>query len=96
MDSLRRIGISTELSRSEFIAKFRYVSCSSRKQTNSLRICRNFLSVSLASDNSQLFSRRKIGGGKSVVQKHSDDIWTLVCSIKIKLAPSITKKWQTV
>ena len=34
--------------------------------------------------NSQLVTRRKVGGGKSVVEKHVEDVWLLVCSIKDK------------
>ena len=40
--------------------------------------------IDLAHMNSQLVTRKKVGSVKSVVEKHVEDIWSLVCSIKDK------------
>ena len=83
IDSLPRLGVSTELSHEEFSRRLRF--------TKDLEIAklRHFLFYDtevrdLVHKNSQLVTRRKVGGGESVVEKHVEDIFLLVCSIKDK------------
>ena len=49
-----------------------------------LSLFEDAISNNLAHMNSQLVTRRKVGGGKSVIEKHVEDVWLLVCSIKDK------------
>ena len=83
VDSLPRFGVSKELSHDEYSRRLRFA--------KDLDVAKLRLSLfedakvrDLVHKNSQLVMRRKVGGGKSVVEKHVEDIWLLVCSIKDK------------
>jgi len=83
MDSLPRFGVSKELSHEEFSRRLR---CAKDLEIATLRLSlfEDAKANNLVHMNSQLVARRKVGGGKSVVEKHVEDIWLLVCSIKNK------------
>ena len=83
MHSLPCFGVSKELSREEFSRRIR---CAGDREIAELRLSlfEDAIANNLAHTNSQLVTRRKVGGGKSVVEKHVEDIWLLVCSIKDK------------
>lgn len=84
MDSLPRFGVSKELSHEEFSRRLR---CANDLDIVKLRLSlfEDAKAIDLAHLNSQLVTRRKVGGGKSVVEKHAEGIWSLVCSIRIKI-----------
>ena len=83
MDSLLQLGVSKELSREEFLRSLR---CVNNQEIAKLRMSlfEDAKANCLTHHNNQLVTRRKVGGGKSVVEKHIEDIWLLVCSIKNK------------
>ena len=83
MDSLPRFGASKELSHDEFSRRLRFA-----KDLDIAKLRFSLFQDAKVRDfvhkNSQLVTRRKVGGRKSVVEKHVEDIWLLVCSIKDK------------
>ena len=83
MDFLVSHGINLEVSASEFERSINRRALS----TDSISSIRNDLFVEareagIVTAGDVLAARRKTNGGKSVKQKHLDDIWQLVCAIK--------------
>lgn len=68
MDSLPRFGVSKELSHEEFSRRLR---CAKDSEIATLRLSlfEDAKANNLAHMNIQLVARRKVGGGKSVVEK---------------------------
>ena len=88
MDSLPQFGVSKELSREEFS---RRLHCANDLDIAKLRLSlfEDAKAIDLAHLNSQQVTSRKVGSGKSVVEKHAEGIWSLVCSIRIKIVYSM-------
>ena len=79
MDALPRFGVSKELSHVEFT---RRLHCAKDLEIAKLSpsLFEDTKANGLAHSYSQLVTRKKVGGGKSAVEKHVEDIWLLVCS----------------
>ena len=79
---LSSFGVNSELSRDEFMRKMRCVN--SAEQMRSLRqlLFEDAVGRRLADDVDVLVMRKKTNAGKSVVEKHVEDVWTLSCAIE--------------
>lgn len=78
MEILPLFGISTELSREEFM---RHLCCdSARNQVQGLRASLFTVAVDkgLADTGDRLVGRKKVGGGKMVKEMYAEDTWTLL------------------
>ena len=77
MELLSSFGVYSELSRDEFVRRFRCEN--SAEQVRSLRqlLLSEAVRLSLADDGDVLVKRKKMNAGKSVVEKHSEDLWSL-------------------
>ena len=80
MELLPCFGVSKELSHEDLS---RRLSCAKDLKIAKLRLSlfEDVKANNLAHMNSQLVTRKKVGGGKSVVEKHVEDIWLLVCFV---------------
>ena len=78
MEILPLFGISTELSREEFMR--RLCRDSTRDQVQGLRASLFLAAVDkgLADTGDRLVGRKKVGGGKTAKEKYAEDTWTLV------------------
>ena len=76
MESFWRLGLSGELSRCEVIRKLR-----GRSSQQVCELVNKAVGKDLAKDGDKLVMRRKIGGGKTVKEKHMENIWALVGAI---------------
>lgn len=92
MEFLWRLGLSSELSRDEFVLK---LSGMSSPEVCDLRcVLFNYAVVKgLANMGATLVTRRKVGYGKTVKGKQVEGVWALVGSIKrCKSVPCILLK----
>ena len=81
MDILTHFAVSFELSRDQFI---RRLGSASTEHVRELRSTLFLEAVDLgfADCGDELVARRKVGGGKTVKDKHTEDIWELVGAIR--------------
>ena len=82
MDILPHFGVSSELSEEEFVR--RLVRGSTQDQVRDLRLALFLEAVEgdLADGGDKLVMRKKVGGGKTVKDKHAVDVWVLVGAIR--------------
>ena len=82
MELLQSFGVNSELSREEFMRRLRCEN--SVDQVRDLRqlLFVEAVSLNLANDGDVLVTRKKMNAGKSVVEKHTEDVWLLTCAIK--------------
>ena len=80
MDILPRLGVSCELSRAEFIRKLFLVNHEQVEQARE-SLFNAAVENGLADKGDALVKCKKCGVGKSVKEKHVEDIWTLVSSL---------------
>ena len=82
MEKLRTL-VNTELAKSEFVSTLTSTASSDQVIKNvRLALYDEARSKGLMDEGDQPVERRKSATGKMVREKHIDDIWCLVCSIK--------------
>ena len=82
MELLPSFGVNSELSRDKFVRRLRCEN--SAEQVQSLRqlLFLEAVRLNLVDDGDMLVTRKKMNPGKSVVKKHSEDVWSLSCAIR--------------
>ena len=82
MEFLPSFGVNSELSRDEFVRRLRCEN--SAEQVRSLRqlLFSEAVRLNLVDDGDVLVTKKKMNAGKSVVEKHSEDVWSLSCAIR--------------
>ena len=98
MNGLRDFGLSGELSKGEFERK---LSSKSPDEVKELRreLFEEAVMKGLTEEGDMLVMRRKVGVGKSVKNKHVEDVWSLVGTIQrceLGCPKGSAEKWQTV
>ena len=84
MESLSSFGVNLELSRQEFLRKLLRYSDEGRLVSLRDDLFASAVASGLADTGDALVTRRKVGGGNSLKEKHVDDIWVLVRAFKQK------------
>ena len=76
MELLSYFGVSSELSKEEFV---RRLERSKAEQVQGLRraLFESAVRKGLGEEEDELVTRKKVVGGKSVKEKHVEDVWTL-------------------
>ena len=82
MELLPTFGVNSEPSREEFVRKLRCEN--SAEQVRCLRqlLFEDALRKNLADVGDVLVTRKKLNAGKSVAEKHAEDVWSLCCAIR--------------
>ena len=82
MELLPSFGVNSELSRDEFVRKLRCENSAEQVQKLRRVLFEDAVRRNLADDGDVLVLRKKMNAGKSVVEKHAEDVWALTCAIR--------------
>ena len=88
MELLPSFGVNSELSRDEFVRSLRCENLA--EQVRSLRqlLFSEAVRLNLADDGDVLVTRKKMNAGKAVVEKHCEDVRSLVLLEEMNVFPA--------
>ena len=82
MELLPHFGVSGELSKEEFVRRLGRECTAVQVRELRLSLFKDAVRKDLADIGDELVQRKKMGGGRTVKEKHMDDSWLLVGAIK--------------
>ena len=82
MELLPHFGVNGELSKEEFVRRLGRECTADQVRELRLSLFEDAVRKDLADIGDELVQRKKMGGGRSVKEKHIDDSWLLVGAIK--------------